>query len=382
MQYSSKYIPEFEGVRGLMAWWVVFGHVANYSGIFYQRNLAIWFKPIVLTNIPVEIFMALSGFAISSLLAKPQIGYGHFMLGRAFRMYPVYLVSLLISLFFFNSLEISNLAGFWRTTAENLEVTQYFASIRAHFWEHVGLHLSLLHGMVPDQILRHSGSAFIGLAWSLSLEWQFYLLAPLLFFVATKHFYIFIVMSMGMLALKWLLLSFNLTFSYGAFLPVNYGFFLLGIALYLYLQNRINHAVITFLMALSSLALSDNIYGSILSFCLWIGFSTLFISTLGERYWPTRWLKSLFTTRLSSYLGKISFSTYLIHFVAIDSVGYVVAHIATPSWSKTDIFFTMLIPVVIITLAASALLHHWVEAPGMRMGKKLSTPPKLGPATS
>ena len=283
---------------------------------------------------------------------------------------------------FFNWMEVANLAGFWRTTAENIETTQYFSSIRAHFWEHVGLHLSLLHGMVPDQILLASGSAFIGPAWSLSLEWQFYLLAPLLFLVATKHFYTFIALSIGMFALKWLLVSFGLTFSYGAFLPINYGFFLLGIAIYLYLQNRINHAAITFLMALSSLALSDNMYGSTLSFCLWIGFCTLFISTLSEHFLPIRWLKSLFTTHLFSYLGKISFSTYLIHFIAIDSVGYVVAHIATPSWSKIDVFFTMLLPVVIITLAASALLHHWVEAPGMRMGKKLSTPPKLGPATS
>ncbi len=34
--------------------------------------------------------------------------------------------------------------------------------------------------MVPENVMPFAGTAFLGPAWSLSLEWQFYLVAPVL----------------------------------------------------------------------------------------------------------------------------------------------------------------------------------------------------------
>jgi len=73
-----------------------------------------------------------------------------------------------------------------------------------------------------------------------------------------------------------------------------------------------------------------------------------------------------------SYLGKISFPTYLVHIFIVDFVGYQVATAVTTDWSKIDVFLVMLIPTFAITLIASVLLHILVEAPEMRLGKQLS----------
>jgi peptidoglycan/LPS O-acetylase OafA/YrhL len=48
-------------------------------------------------------------------------------------------------------------------------------------------HLFMMHGAVPNDVLPHSEYAFNMPAWSISLEWQFYLVAPLFIFVLLKQ---------------------------------------------------------------------------------------------------------------------------------------------------------------------------------------------------
>lgn len=196
----------------------------------------------------------------------------------------------------------------------------------------------------------------------------------------TRFFWWFAVVSVALIILKWGLITAGLTFSYGAFLPVKYEFFLLGIALYLYTRGHLAFASVTLVLSLVGLALSDNIQGSVLSFAIWMGFASLSVWPLANSYTSTRWLKSLLTSGPLSYLGKISFSTYLIHIFIVDFVGYQIATVATTEWSKVEVFFAMLLPTFVLTLGASTLLHYLVEAPGMRIGKQMNKAPKLIPS--
>jgi peptidoglycan/LPS O-acetylase OafA/YrhL len=60
------------------------------------------------------------------------------------------------------------------------ETESQVASLRGHgFANHLIAHLLLLNGVVPDNILYEAQMMFLAPAWSLSLEWQFYLVAPL-----------------------------------------------------------------------------------------------------------------------------------------------------------------------------------------------------------
>src|SRR5262249_23289043 len=47
-------------------------------------------------------------------------------------------------------------------------------------------HLAMLQGAVPEALVPNGEYAFIGQAWSISLEWQFYLIAPLIFYLCER----------------------------------------------------------------------------------------------------------------------------------------------------------------------------------------------------
>lgn len=94
----------------------------------------------------------------------------------------------------------------------------------------IAAHLTMTHGLFPDGVLPDVWVGFLGAAWSLSTEWQFYLLALL------------IGGRLGLRALAWLFLVVSATaiawhalvpdawqFS-RAFLPNKAQYFALGIA--------------------------------------------------------------------------------------------------------------------------------------------------------
>ena len=91
-------IDELDGLRALLALWVVVAHIFCWSG-FVEVQLPrhgqyVW-SQFIWAESAVETFIILSGFAISFLLhARPQ-PYLQFMTGRFFRLYPVYLICLL-----------------------------------------------------------------------------------------------------------------------------------------------------------------------------------------------------------------------------------------------------------------------------------------------
>jgi peptidoglycan/LPS O-acetylase OafA/YrhL len=64
--------------------------------------------------------------------------------------------------------------------SEHASNVEAYRSVHENVAPHVMLHLTLLHGLAPSQLLEHADSSLLSPAWSLSLEWQFYLVAPLL----------------------------------------------------------------------------------------------------------------------------------------------------------------------------------------------------------
>ena len=95
-------------------------------------------------------------------------------------------------------------------------------------------------------------------------------------------------------------------------------------------------------------------------------------------------VKSLLNRPSLLYLGKISYSTYLIHYPILWLAKALVACVA-PHASPFVVALVLFALTTPATLCASALLYHFVEKPGIDFGRRLfknSTPMPPGRDTA
>ncbi|MES1201609.1 MAG: acyltransferase, partial [Pseudomonadota bacterium] len=196
--------PEIEGLRAWLAWTVVFGHLAE---VVHATFLNADARAHVTGAAAVEVFVLISGFVIAALVLEKHETWPRFILRRAFRLYPVYLIALALGVF----AAPAGLAALGRAPWGNDPGSFWYEalsnetqSVARWPWAHGILHLGLLQGAVPNNVLPFSSKTIVAPAWSLSLEWQFYLLAPVIVWVMRKRIGAFLMA----------LLAFGLAFLY------------------------------------------------------------------------------------------------------------------------------------------------------------------------
>lgn len=167
--------PALEGLRAWLAWAVVASHVMQASELYETSHLAAWLFDF--GERAVEVFIILSGFVVTHLLLSRQETYASYLRRRAFRLLPAFIVACLVGAaavsIAAHALGPATAQSEWARHAQALAAAQ-----AEHPWAHALLHLTMLHGLVPNTVLPMSQYAFTPPGWSLSLEWQFYLLAP------------------------------------------------------------------------------------------------------------------------------------------------------------------------------------------------------------
>ena len=98
--FAPRRAAEFDGLRGLLALWVVISHILCWCGFADIPNLsdgaADYWTNFIYAQPAVDTFIILSGFAISALIHEGNKSYAGFMVNRVFRIYPVYLICLLL----------------------------------------------------------------------------------------------------------------------------------------------------------------------------------------------------------------------------------------------------------------------------------------------
>ncbi len=152
-------IAALDGVRAIAALMVVTLHVNEAAGVPWKVNQ----DPLLTTvavfgRMGVDLFFVLSGFLLFMPYAKALLFQEKwpsprtFYLRRMFRIWPGYYVSLFAMIFFFNR--------------------QY---LQPDHWKRLGLFLTFFMDLSPQtwQMLN-------GPFWTLAIEWQFYMLLPLI----------------------------------------------------------------------------------------------------------------------------------------------------------------------------------------------------------
>lgn len=180
---SLPRVDELDGLRGLLALWVALSHLLAWTGFWENpgpgRLDAGWLV-FISAKPAVETFIILSGFAISFLLHKRKQSYGAFMRGRFFRIYPVYLLCLAVAIGTSFLVPFILDTATWRETVYFDWIGQFAQWEQEAFGAHVFWHLLLLNGVLTKGFLPGATGTLLLPAWSITLEWQYYLVSPLI----------------------------------------------------------------------------------------------------------------------------------------------------------------------------------------------------------
>ena len=380
-QRTSGRIDELDGLRGLLALWVAISHIVCWSGFSDPppsmlntfRNFWIRFS---YAGGAVDTFIILSGFVITYLLHTRPQSYRQFLTGRFFRIYPVFFICLLLG---FGAAFLTPFILNHATWQANIYFTLYqipaSAATLAHPFSYLATHLTLLYGVIPEKILPFTGVALLAPAWSISLEWQYYMVAPLLArLICTQT---------GLLVLG-LICCGDFIYAHfwsGAFLPAMLPLFLIGIGSYhLYAEacrrERFKPGSFMVIIALVVVVIGSWHWIALTIWTLVFGGILLGQADFeNQDGWSRRFLrvrKALLHPTLQS-LGHLSYPLYLIHWPLIIFLlsGLLYWRPQTSSFEALLFMLGFGLPTILL---AAWILHKSVEAPMMRWGKKFTKP--------
>jgi len=376
-------VDELDGLRALLALWVVACHIFCWCGFIDAKvpaYLNFFWSEFISGGSAVETFMILSGFAISFLLnGRPQ-NYLQFLTGRFFRIYPVYLICLMLGLASTYLVPSILQTAQWKSTIYFGFVHSHYVAERSNMGPHLFWHFTLLNGLLPKQVLLDSTGTFLPPAWSITLEWQYYLVAPLLALMVRS--------GTGILALTLISLigrHFGGPWvnSQWAFLPAQLPLFLMGIGSY-HVYDSFCHSGQP-KSRLFALLAATLLAAAILSGYFWVplviwtaAIGSVFVrgdDLLSRCLAVVRWMLLL---SLLQKLGRMSYCIYLIHWPIILFCLFVFLHLRPALSAESMLLLLFLIGVPVI-LFASAILHEYIELPAMALGKTLTHRPKAKP---
>ena len=362
---EARRIPELEGLRAVLAWTVAFVHMAICVGFLgpsiHGRNLLF-----ELAESAVDAFMLLSGFAITRLRLTAREPLSRYFTRRAFRILPAYWVALGVSILLLPTL-IANLHHLRATPLLTplIELTKVGAD---RFWPDLITHIFLVHGVVPQAVLPFVPFTLLGVAWTLSLEEQFYVVAPFVVRFALKN-------SVA----RWTLFGLTIvaclyyvpiaaTFS-NAFLPANAAFFVAGSLSHFALSGERSSArVLKFVILPCGLTILLRAIGAHTVLESWLPALTwaTVIGAISLDRLPRS--RTLLSSALMQTLGRISYSTYLFHMIVITIVQAVIWR-ASPAIGRRTLLVTTFTFSTIGTAVVSYLAWGWIERPFQRLGR-------------
>lgn len=321
----------------------------------------------------VDVFIILSGFAIFHLLHEKPGPYRAFMIGRFFRIVPVYWVCLALAVaviplgsqFLPTCTWGDKLYLQWMKLVIEVE--------RQRFWFHLSWHLPLAHGIVPRSVLPFSDSTFISPAWSISLEWQFYLVAPLLAAAWKRPWSIPLIIAAGLTSRWW---AADFENDQPAFLPLKLHLFILGAGSYFierWLRTHHDRGVkYGPIIVLGGVLIVWLLHWEQWAISAWL---ICFSTSLGVWDAALPRVQSCFRAVLLAkpvqWLGRRSYSLYLIHWPLIIAALAFLTFVK-PEISNQEALVGMLAVALPLILAATAALHRYIEAPTLRLGRRLS----------
>jgi peptidoglycan/LPS O-acetylase OafA/YrhL len=327
---KTRYFPSLDGLRALCVTLVMFNHVHVRTPSHIHAALGVY------------VFFVLSGFLITTLLLREEqkggrISLKGFYTRRFFRIIPVYLFTIL-------------LYGL-------VLVRMHDPARSAQFKAALPWLLTFMEEFKP-----HAAGNIFGHAWTLGIEEKFYLFWPLLV--------IWLLPFRGRKALPLIALGVGVLLLRSPF-DASYAGLLLGamVAIALSAQAgwtilrwvaRVPDVLPVLLVAFTFAYFNTVSNAHAILFCAATG---LLIASLVVRPGVTR---TVLENPMLVFIGKRSYSLYLIHVLVINLVESALGRYTALNW------FNVVGLSLLIGLAGASLMHVAIEIPCIALGGRLS----------
>ncbi|APD86963.1 hypothetical protein BM527_13195 [Alteromonas sp. Mex14] len=300
-----------------------YGFIDGLRAIAVLMVLVFHLEPNYLSGgyIGVDVFFTISGFLITQILIeKKDLPYFQFLLARARRLVPamalVITVIALLGIFFIAlPTEINTLSKSIITASGYLSNVFFF--LTANYFDSTKDNNMLLH------------------TWSLSAEWQFYLLYPFIIYLFARGRFAFLCLSLlsviTLMAAQFYLSHdsdavFYLTpfrafeFSLGGlvFIMLNKNLLNLYMGKSKFLANLVVIFSIVTLLSLSLTYNKNTLFPGVSA--LWVSLTTCLILAMGLSRTAQLGALKIIDNQFMKYIGKISYSLYLWHWPLIIGV--------------------------------------------------------------
>jgi len=333
---NVKYRPDIDGLRAVAVLSVLFFHVgfSSFSGGW----------------VGVDVFFVISGFLITRLIMDEieagSFSFAGFYARRARRLFPSFIftvaASFIVGSLVFDRNYLQHFAG--------EVVYALFAASNFFYWLDGG-YFGVAEQYKP---LLHT--------WSLGVEEQFYLIWPLTIVLIVRHCRRFLWLLLTIASLVSLFIAqyyFYANYEKSVFLllPARIFEFAIGAMLVSLIKyQRVNQRVLegALLLGLALILLA------VFRFTTRTPFPTLYalvpcvgsaLAIFGGMAANLRWLLG---NRLMAWIGRISYSLYLIHWPVI--VFYSYHRLAPLSWLEQTL-------ICVGSIAAAALMYSFIEQP-------------------
>ena len=371
-----------DGLRGALALYVLAGHTTPFLDL--PPALAALRPALSHGHAAVALFFILSGLVILGSIARAASQprpVAHFLLARAVRLLPVYGIALVLAAI---ALGLGNPFPDMPWLLADSPAHQMMESGWPADWPgHLASHALLLQGLLPPALLPDATFSILGPAWSLSTEWQFYVLAALALATCGRrvtepaHLRVWVIalLLLGVLGLAMAALPPSWQAGRG-FLPCESWFFALGIASFAQ-QNPHTASIRTRIVFAATLVAA----------CVMSGIETRWATGLAPLIWAVilgcqnpGWAplaarpllhlgQRLLTTPVLLWVGRLSYPLYLTHAPVQRMLMLWLAPQAGGDWGRFTLSFVG--PAIALPLLVALILHHSLEKP-LRLRPMLS----------
>jgi exopolysaccharide production protein ExoZ len=362
---TARWLP-MEGLRGFAVALVFLVHYASFLG---DRINAQWLDALhELGNVGVDLFFVLSGFLIYKACIQRPINLRHYAYRRIERIYPTFLAALAIYLLLMFALPSQS---------------KLPDGIGAQI-EYILANVLLLPGMLPIEPI-------MTVAWSLSYEVFYYLLAPLAVIALRMRLWtpqqrlaFFLAIYAAMIALA--LIGFEGRFRLSMFLggmilyefvtlrpadsrrasaPSDMATFLLvGAAFVLYV-----------LLAVDPVAVPNPLTGALPPVARLVLINAVFVLLVYRSVFTTGPASAAFSWTPLRWLGNVSYSFYLMHGLGLHAFFMLLGKVWKAPDAGIGAFLLLMPPAFLASLAITLPVYLLVERPfSLKTGAPSRTP--------